>query len=83
MGNPKLMSNQMAPIEIPIPPLAVQEEIVRILDAFTSYAAELQAELQARKEQYAYYRDQLLTFDEHAEGVEWKKLGEIGTFHER
>lgn len=80
MGNPKLMSNQMAPIEIPIPPLAVQEEIVRILDAFTSYAAELQAELQARKEQYAYYRDQLLTFDEHAEGVEWKKLGEIGTF---
>ena len=76
MGNPKLMSNQMAPIEIPIPPLAVQEEIVRILDAFTSYAAELQA----RKEQYAYYRDQLLTFDEHAEGVEWKKLGEIGTF---
>lgn len=65
---------------IPIPPLAVQEEIVRILDAFTSYAAELQAELQARKEQYAYYRDQLLTFDEHAEGVEWKKLGEIGTF---
>lgn len=78
MGNPKLMSNQMAPIEIPIPPLAVQEEIVRILDAFTSYAAELQAELQARKEQYAYYRDQLLTFDEHAEGVEWKKLGDIG-----
>lgn len=77
MGNPKLMSNQMAPIEIPIPPLAVQEEIVRILDAFTSYAAELQAELQARKEQYAYYRDQLLTFDEHAEGVEWKKLGEV------
>lgn len=66
--------------EIPLPHIAVQEEIVRILDAFTSYAAELQAELQARKEQYAYYRDQLLTFDEHAEGVEWKKLGEIGSF---
>lgn len=64
--------------EIPMPHIAVQEEIVRILDAFTSYAAELQAELQARKEQYAYYRDQLLTFDEHAEGVEWKKLGDIG-----
>lgn len=62
--------------EIPLPHIAVQEEIVRILDAFTSYAAELQAELQARKEQYAYYRDQLLTFDEHAEGVEWKKLGD-------
>lgn len=77
---PALSKKQIELIEIPIPPLAVQEEIVRILDAFTSYAAELQAELQARKEQYAYYRDQLLTFDEHAEGVEWKKLGEIGTF---
>ena len=71
---------RFAKIYIPIPPIEVQTEISRILDAFTFYAAELQAELQARKEQYAYYRDQLLTFDEHAEGVEWKKLGEIGTF---
>ena len=42
--------------EIPIPPLDVQNEIVRILDTFTSHAAELQAELQARKEQYDYYK---------------------------
>jgi len=56
MGNPKLMSNQMALIEIPLPPLEVQNEIVRILDTFTSHAAELQAELQARQEQYEYYR---------------------------
>ena len=43
---------------IPLPPLPVQEEIVRILDNFT----ELTAELTARKKQYEYYRDKLLTF---------------------
>jgi type I restriction enzyme S subunit len=48
--------------EIPVPPLPVQEEIVKILDRFAEYAAELQAELQARKEQYEYYRNQLLSF---------------------
>ena len=64
--------------EIPIPPLPVQEEIVRILDAFTSHAAELQAELQARREQYEYYRNKLLSFEDDS-SVEWKKLGEIGS----
>lgn len=63
--------------EIPLPPLEVQNEIVRILDAFTAHTAELQAELQARKEQYEYYRNKLLTFDENDEGVKWMKLGEI------
>lgn len=48
---------------IPVPPLEVQEEIVKILDRFAVYAAELQAELQARKEQYEYYRNLLLTFN--------------------
>ena len=71
-------------LEIPIPPIEVQNEIVRILDIFTSHAAELQAnlqaELQARKEQYEYYRNKLFTFDENDEGVKWMKLGEIGTF---
>ena len=52
----------------PIPPLEVQEEIVRILDRFSEYAAELQAELQARKEQYEYYRNLLLTFNPSAYG---------------
>ena len=79
-GIPHVHIKNIENFEVPVPHPNVQEEIVRILDAFTSYAAELQAELQARKEQYAYYRDQLLTFDEHAEGIEWKKLGEIGTF---
>ena len=61
MGNPKLMSNQMGKVPIPIPPLAVQEEIVRILDKFTTLEAELEAELDCRKRQYEYYRDELLS----------------------
>jgi len=60
---------------IPVPPLRVQQEIVRILDTFTRLIAELTAELTARKKQYAYYREQLLTFKEGE--VEWKRLGEI------
>ncbi len=55
-------------LPIPIPPIKVQEEIVRILDKFTAHAAELQAELQARKEQYEYYRNLLLTFNPSACG---------------
>ena len=62
---------------IPIPPLPVQEEIVRILDSFTELQAELQAELQKRLQQYNYYRDNLLSFEGRTD-VEWKKLGEIG-----
>lgn len=77
MGNPKLMTNQMEIIEIPLPPLEIQNEIVRILDTFTSHTAELQAELQARKEQYEYYRNKLLTFDENDERVKWMTLGEV------
>ena len=59
MGNPKLMSNVMARVKVPVPPIEVQEEIVRILDKFT----ELTAELTARKKQYEFYRDQLLSFN--------------------
>ncbi len=66
-------------IEIPVPPLSIQQEIVRILDTFTELTANLQTELDARKKQYAYYRDWLLSF-EGVDGVEWKKMGEIGTF---
>lgn len=50
-------------IKIPIPPIEVQEEIVRILDKFTELSAELTAELTARKKQYEFYRDQLLSFN--------------------
>ena len=48
-------------IALPVPPVEVQREIVRILDNFTNLTAELTAELTARKTQYAYYRDNLLT----------------------
>jgi type I restriction enzyme S subunit len=57
-------ATNLAKVRIPLPPLAVQGEIVRILDNFTTeLEAELDAELEARKKQYEYYRDQLLTFD--------------------
>lgn len=69
--------------EIPLPHPEVQEEIVKILDRFAEYAAELQAELQARQEQYEYYRNKLLTFSEMGGGIQgviWMKMSEIGTF---
>ncbi|NUM72561.1 MAG: restriction endonuclease subunit S, partial [Ignavibacteriaceae bacterium] len=55
---------------IPIPPLEIQEEIVKILDNFTQLEAELEAELEARKKQYEYYRNKLLSFE--GKDVEWK-----------
>lgn len=64
-------------LQIPLPPLAVQSEIVRVLDKFTLYKSELAAELAARLRQYEYYRDQLLTFDDTVKRV---KLGEVGEF---
>ena len=60
-GNiPKLTGSDFKGLLIPVPPLEVQREIVRVLDSFTFLSAELSAELQARKKQYEYYRDQLL-----------------------
>lgn len=66
--------------EIPVPPLLIQEEIVRILDHFTELTASLQAELQARQEQYEYYRNRLLTFAKIGGGtqsVTWVKMSEL------
>lgn len=76
-GDKSAILGYKIPIPCPENPkksLEIQAEIVRILDAFT----ELTAELTARKKQYAYYRDQLLSFEEGE--VEWKPLGEIGKF---
>ena len=67
-------------IEIPVPPLPVQEEIVRVLDAFTELQAELQAELQKRKQQYNFHRDNLLNFKDINRGgqeIKWMRIGEI------
>ncbi len=71
---PYISRKKFEELVIPIPPLPVQEEIVRILDKFTQLEAELEAELEAREKQYEYYRDSLLTF---GDDVEWKALGDI------
>ena len=65
-GVPSLTQAVLNKIPIPLPPLPVQQEIVRILDNF--------AELTARRKQYEYYRDFLLTFSDE---VEWTTLGEV------
>lgn len=62
-------------IMIPLPPLPVQREIVRILDNFTELTAELTAELAARRKQYEHYRDELLTFGDEVPRI---PLGEVG-----
>lgn len=81
-GNiPKLTQGDLKELEIPVPPLPVQEEIVRILDAFTELQAELQAELQKRLQQYNYYRDNLLSFEGRTD-VQWKKLNEVATVYD-
>ena len=85
---------KLALIKIPVPPLSVQEEIVRILDTFSELNAELNAELTKRKQQYQYYRNNLLDFSESRNvkskkleklisalcpnGIEYKLLGELG-----
>ena len=81
-GRAKLTKGKLVDIPLPIPcpnnpekSLAIQAEIVRILDAFTAMTAELTAELNLRKKQYNYYRDQLLSFEEG--DVEWKTLGDV------
>ena len=79
MGNPKLMSNAMGNIVIPLIPIAKQQEIVSHLDTFTTLISNLESELDMRRKQYEHYRNQLLDF-EGVEGVEWKTLGEVGEF---
>ena len=62
-GIPALGKVTIASLEIPVPPIEVQSKIVEILDNFTELEAELETELEARRKQYEYYRNQLLTFD--------------------
>lgn len=75
-GIPALKKSQIIDLQIPIPPIAVQKEIVRILDTFTGLTAELKTELIARKKQFTHYRDQLLSFE--GQDVERQPLGDIG-----
>ena len=79
-GSKDAILNYQIPIPCPSAPeksLAIQSEIVRILDKFTELTAELTAELSMRKKQYNYYRDQLLSFKEDEVEGKRKTLGEI------
>ena len=68
MGNPKLMSNVVERIKIPVPPLSEQRRIVAILDRFDALCNDLTSglpvEIEARRKQYEYYREKLLDFKE-------------------
>ena len=71
---PQISISDTENYEIPVPPLPIQNEIVKLLDNFT----ELTAELALRKKQYNFYRDSLLNFDQNDRDVEWKTIGMIG-----
>ena len=62
-GQTKFNKTNFKALSLPVPPLEVQREIVRVLDSFTLLTAELTAELTARKKQYEFYRDKLLSHD--------------------
>ena len=74
---PSISKKQVESILVPVPPLEVQDEIVRILDNFTALTAELTAELTARKKQYSWYRDYLLKFENKVKMV---KIGDLFEF---
>ena len=65
---------KMEKILIPLPPIEVQKEIVRILDTFTKYQDLLNRELELRKKQYEYYKGKLLTFGDEVEKIQLKDL---------
>ncbi|WP_086253627.1 restriction endonuclease subunit S [Campylobacter sp. P091] len=69
----------MEKVCIPVPPLEVQCEIVRILDNFTLLSAELSAELSARQKQYNFYKDELI---KNAKNVKKQKLSEIAEIYD-
>lgn len=76
-----LSKKRLEGVRVPVPPLEVQREIVRILDQFTTLEAELEAELEARRAQYEHYRNHLLSYDSLAAcgAVEMVKLGDIAS----
>lgn len=76
--------NMFGEMLIPVPPIEIQNRIVEVLDKMTTLEAELEAELEARKQQYEYYRNKLLTFNELDNGggkqVNWKNISEIALY---
>ena len=75
-GVPSLTQKVLNKIKLPVPPLEVQREIVRVLDSFTLLTAELTAELTARKKQYEFYRDKMLNFGNKAAVYKMSELCE-------
>ena len=74
---PRLARNVIEQMKIPLPPLPIQKEIVKILDNFTELSAELSAELLARKKQYEYYRNKVLTFGDDVPMVTFSEIARI------
>lgn len=76
-----LNSKVMDSFKLPIPPLSVQTEIVKILDTLTALTSELTSELTLRRKQYEYYREKLLSVDNlnlSTESIQWVKLNDLG-----
>ncbi|MGP5170893.1 restriction endonuclease subunit S [Corynebacterium casei] len=73
---PSLTQAALSKIRVPVAPLPVQHEIVRILDQFTQLEAELEAELEARRQQYGHYRESLLNYSKDSQ-VLWSTLGGV------
>lgn len=71
-GRKLLPFDKFAKIKVPVPPIEVQKEIVKALDVFTEYNYALESELTARKKQYEYYRDELLSFN--GGECEWRTI---------
>ena len=78
----RIADKGLSRIQIPVPPVEIQREIVRILDQFTTLEAELEAELEARRTQYEHYRNHLLSYDSLAARgpVSWIPLRELGVW---
>lgn len=76
-GVPHVYPKDASKISIPIPPLEIQEKIVKKLDKMTEYVTELTSELTSRKKQYSYYRDKLFSFEDEVYQIEWKTLLEV------
>ena len=80
----RIADKGLSRIQIPVPPVEIQREIVRILDQFTTLEAELEAELEARRTQYEHYRNHLLSMTalkQRCGEIAVRKLGEVGVFH--
>ena len=77
---PRGSKDAVMKFEVPLPPPEVQREIVRMVDSYTESVVELQkqltAELTARKTQYRYYRDKMLTFGDD-DKFKWENLGDV------